>query len=161
MKRSISVLVIALSTIIVGCQNAPTDPAVSSATSVDGLSKALYSMARLPLNGTPREPYPNSGLVFDISGFVDYSMVRVSSNENLFNLHLAANARLKPRADNQAVLELFFSEDCLVEVSEEGVAFREVRYVFPERGDRLALFITFQITQGSVEVSDMLLDFIE
>ena len=161
MKRSMYVLVIAIAAIIVGCQNAPTDPASSPATLVGGLAKDSHHMVRIPLNGTPREPYPNSGLVFDISGCVDYSMVRLAGNGNLFSLRLVANARLTPRADDQAALILASSSDYVVSVSEEGVAFQGVRYVFPERNDRLALFITFQITQGNVEVADMLLDFIE
>ena len=161
MKRSIFVVVVVIATTILGCQSAPTDPALSSATLVDGLSKALHPLVRIPLMGTPREPYPKSGLVFNVNGFVDYSMVRMNGNENLFNLQLEANARLKPHAEDQPALTIAFVSNDVVSVSEEGVALHEVRYVFPERNDRLALFITFQITQNNVEVADMLLDFIE
>lgn len=161
MKRSMVVLVIALTIVVVGCENAPTGPAGSPAASVSGLTKAVNPLIRIPLNGTPREPYPNSGLAYDVHGFVDYSLVRVAGNGNLFNLHLAANARLTPRADDRSALILASSSDYVVSVSEEGVTFQEVCYVFPERGDRLAIFITFQITTDNVEVADMALDFIE
>ena len=155
------VVVVAIAVTILGCQNTPSGPAVSLATLADGLSKVPYPLVRIQLNGTPREPYPNSGLVFDVNGFVDYSMVRVNGNENLFNLHLAATARLTPRADDQEALTLASFSNHVVSVSEEGVTFQEVRYVFAERGDRLALFIMFQITRDNVEVTDMVLDFIE
>ncbi len=161
MKRSMFVVVGFIAVAILGCQNTRTDPEVSSATPVDGLPKAMYPLVRTPLNGKPREPYPNSGLVFDIDGFVDYFLVNENGNGNLFNLHLAANGRLTPRADDQIVLVLASFSNHVVSVSEEGVAFQEVRYLFPERNDRLALFITFQIDRDNIEVVDMLLDFIE
>jgi len=161
MKRLMFTLVVVIAVTILGCQNTPTDPTVRSTAPGDGLSKAVHSLVRISLNGTPREPYPNSGLIFTINGFLDYSMVRTAGTGNLFSLHLETNARLTPRADDQGALTLAFFSNHVVSVSEEGVTFQEVRYVFPERGDRLALFITFQITQGSVEVADMLLDFNE
>jgi len=160
MKHSIFTIVIAIAATILGCQNSPTDPAISSAASAGNVPKASYPSVRILLNGTPSEPYPNSGLVFDIRGFADYSMVRVSG-ENLFNLHIQANATLTPRSDDQFTLTLASSSENLVSISEEGVTFREVRYVFPERNDRLALLITFQITTDNVEVADMALDFVE
>lgn len=161
MKRSILALVVVIAVTVLGCQNTSTGPAVSSTALADGLSKSARSLLRIPLSGTPREPYPNSRLDFDILGFVDYSMVRVNGNENLFDLHLMANATLTHRAEDQGTLTLAFSSNHVVSVSEEGVTLQEVRYVFPGRGDRLTLFITFQITRDNVGVADMVLDFIE
>jgi hypothetical protein len=159
MKRSISVFAIALVTVVLGCENGPLDPITSSAPSVSGLSKAATPVVRIPLGGTPREPYPNSGLVYDINGFVDYSMVRL--NGSLFSVHVTAQALLIPREGDQGMLNLNCSSDHIVSVPEEGVVFLEVRYLFPERNDRLAMFITFQITTDNVEVADMWLDFVE
>ena len=161
MKSTMFVLAVAAVALVGGCQDIPTGPITANESIIHPSAKPFPTKHRLVLNGCPRQPYPWACLLFHISGYIDYTMVRLPRHENLFEVQFEPNAQLENQVFDQPAIDVIGNANFRVSVSEEGVAFYEARHLLPNRGDRLALFITFQITQGAMEVTDLALDYIE
>lgn len=162
MKPTMFVLTIAVAAFMIACNTTtPTGPFGNGLSAAHQIAKTHPGMTRIPLSGIPREPHPLSGLVFEISGYVEYTMVRLPGSGNLFDIQLTTDARLRSEMLDEPDINVAGSNRWQISVSEEGVTFRDVSFLLPNREDRLALFITFQITQGSMEVADVALVFLE
>ena len=157
MKPTMFVLTIAVAAFMMACNTTtPTGPLGDAVPSVQQVAKAAPNSNRIPLSGMLRDiTYVGSYLTqVEISGYVDYTTVRLQGN--LFDLHLVTNARLQDVRRDEPGIVVQTTENHQVTVSEEGVAFLETYHVLP--GSNRVLYIQLQITQGTVEVADLWLD---